>query len=132
MINHTPLPYEKAAIGSHHVTIEAVDKDANEGHVICRTYGPDREANAALIVKCVNEYENLKMQLSNCGYLADGYRDERDELKKLNAGLAEALEEIKRKTFFHMVHFADERGDRKVLGEVKEMAIEALERAGVK
>lgn len=40
--------------------------------------------------------------------------------------LREALEEIKRKAFYHMVQHADERGDRKVLGEIKEIAIKVL------
>lgn len=40
--------------------------------------------------------------------------------------LREALEQIRNKAFYHMVRHADERGDRKVLGEIKEIAIKVL------
>lgn len=36
------------------------------------------------------------------------------------------LEEIRNRAFYHMTRHADERGDRRVLGEIKEMALKAL------
>jgi len=36
------------------------------------------------------------------------------------------IEEIRNAAFYHMTRHADERGDRKVLGEIKERAIAAL------
>jgi hypothetical protein len=46
-------------------------------------------------------------------------------------GAVKALEWIRNQAFYHMVRHADERGDRKVLGEIKEFAITALVDASV-
>lgn len=49
-----------------------------------------------------------------------------DKSETAEQALREALENIRNASFYHMIKNADERGDRKVLGEIKELAIKAL------
>ena len=51
----------------------------------------------------------------------------RPESQTTEERLREALRWIRARAFYHMIHHADERGDRKVLGEIKEYAIKALQ-----
>jgi uncharacterized protein YbjQ (UPF0145 family) len=44
------------------------------------------------------------------------------EIKRLRT----ALEEIRNTAFYHMTRHADQRGDRAILGEIKERSIVAL------
>lgn len=106
---HTPLPWSadeydssggydcmtggfhiKDANGKLVLTIDQAIFGQNANGSDEREY-PEAKSLTDLIVKAVNEYPKHAMNLSNCGYLADGYRDERDELRKINAELVEAL-----------------------------------------
>lgn len=94
--SHTETPWEVHEFGDGKIMV--LNKKSKRG-IVCFSYTDDEaRANAAFIVKACNNFDAMK----------------------------EALEAIKRKSFFHMVRFADEKGDRKVLGALKEIAIEAL------
>ena len=53
-----------------------------------------------------------------------------DQSNTTDERLREALEWVRNRAFYHMVRHADERGDRKVLGEIKEFAIKVLRECG--
>ena len=62
--------------------------------------------------------------MSNLEYL--GWHLEKAKLQTEIERLRGALDEIKCAAFYHMTRHTDERGDRKILGEIKERAITAL------